>query len=118
MIKEVTTIAVTAAATVTGGNPDSEILFCMCVTSASCHHKRTMGDRRQPRTSQCEISSIPPENLLFAVPKKGRLYDKCMKMLEGVGLEHRRPERLDFANCINMPVRSKVQRQTSTKARK
>jgi hypothetical protein len=65
-----------------------------------------MGDRR----SLCEMSSIPPENLLLAVPKKGRLYDKCMKLLEGVGLEHKRPERLDFANCINMPVRAKMRR--------
>mmetsp|Transcript_3137 Transcript_3137/g.6875 ORF Transcript_3137/g.6875 Transcript_3137/m.6875 type:complete len:308 (-) Transcript_3137:73-996(-) len=63
-----------------------------------------MGERRQPRPSLCEMSSIPPENLLLAVPKKGRLYDKCMKLLEGVGLEHKRPERLDFANCINMPI--------------
>lgn len=33
---------------------------------------------------------IPPEHAIFAVPKKGRLYDRCMKLLEGAGLHHRR----------------------------
>lgn len=33
---------------------------------------------------------IPPENVVFGVPKKGRLYDRCMKLLAGAGLDHRR----------------------------
>lgn len=33
---------------------------------------------------------IPEGNSLFAVPKKGRLYEKCMKLLAGAGLDHRR----------------------------
>jgi hypothetical protein len=60
-----------------------------------------------PRVSIGEISSIPPDNLLFGIPKKGRLNEKCMKLLEGVGLEHKRPERLDVAHCTNMPVRTR-----------
>jgi hypothetical protein len=43
-------------------------------------------------------------NTLFAIPKKGRLYEKCMKLLEGAGLDHNRPQRLDVAHCINLPV--------------
>ena len=27
---------------------------------------------------------------ILAVPKKGRLHEKCMKLLEGIGLEHTR----------------------------
>ncbi|CAM9851954.1 unnamed protein product [Discosporangium mesarthrocarpum] len=47
---------------------------------------------------------IPIENAVFAVPKKGRLYDRCMKLLDGAGMDHRRPERVDIAQCTNLPV--------------
>jgi len=40
----------------------------------------------------------------MAVPKKGRLHDRCMKLLEGVGLEHYRPERVDVAQCNDFPL--------------
>ena len=43
-------------------------------------------------------------NILFAVPKKGRLYDKCLKLLDGAGLEYDRPHRLDVAHCTSLPV--------------
>ncbi len=35
-------------------------------------------------------SMIPPENVVMGVPKKGRLYDRCMKLLAGAGMDHRR----------------------------
>ena len=35
-------------------------------------------------------SMIPPENVVLGVPKKGRLYERCMKLIAGAGLEHRR----------------------------
>jgi hypothetical protein len=41
------------------------------------------------------MSTLPPFRL--AIPKKGRLYDKCSKVLEGAGLEYRREARLDVA---------------------
>ncbi len=44
-------------------------------------------------------------NLLFAIPKKGRLNEKCMQLLAGAGLDHKRPERVDVAHCNNIPVR-------------
>lgn len=40
----------------------------------------------------------------MAVPKKGRLHERCMKLLEGVGLEHHRPERVDVAQCNDFPL--------------
>ena len=43
-------------------------------------------------------------NILFAVPKKGRLYEKCLKLLEGAGLDYDRPHRLDVAHCTSLPV--------------
>ena len=36
------------------------------------------------------IPSIPAGNAIFAVPKKGRLYEQCMKLLDGAGLNHTR----------------------------
>jgi ATP phosphoribosyltransferase len=42
--------------------------------------------------------------LLFAIPKKGRLYDKCTKLLEDIGLKYRRKNRLDVAVCTNQNI--------------
>ena len=44
------------------------------------------------------------KNALLAIPKKGRLYERCMKLLEGAGLDHYRPNRLDVAHCTGLPV--------------
>ena len=35
-------------------------------------------------------SMIPSDNVVMGVPKKGRLYDRCMKLLAGAGMDHRR----------------------------
>lgn len=43
-------------------------------------------------------------NILLAVPKKGRLYERVLKILEGAGLDHIRAPRLDIATCIREPV--------------
>lgn len=44
------------------------------------------------------------ERLLFAVPKKGRLHDKILKLLMGAGLNYHRPNRVDIALCSGLPV--------------
>ena len=36
--------------------------------------------------SVCAVENVN-QNALFAIPKKGRLYDKCIKLLSGAGLE-------------------------------
>ncbi|DBA02021.1 TPA: hypothetical protein N0F65_000268 [Lagenidium giganteum] len=43
-------------------------------------------------------------NLLFAVPKKGRLHEKILKLLDGAGLDYYRPNRVDIAMCSSLPV--------------
>lgn len=43
-------------------------------------------------------------NALFAIPKKGRLYDQVVKLLMGAGLDYHRPARLDVAHCTNLPI--------------
>lgn len=45
-----------------------------------------------------------PDRLLFAVPKKGRLYEKCTDMLKGADIQFRRSNRLDIALCLNLPI--------------
>jgi ATP phosphoribosyltransferase len=49
-------------------------------------------------------NSSPPENLKFGIPKKGRLYNKVVELLQGAGIEFRRQERLDVALCIGLPI--------------
>jgi len=48
--------------------------------------------------------SDPPGNCRFAIPKKGRLYEKVVAMLKGAGIEFRREARLDVALCIDVPI--------------
>lgn len=43
-------------------------------------------------------SLIPADNVLMGVPKKGRLYDRCMKLLAGAGMDHRRVSVLTFVS--------------------
>ncbi|KAH6912716.1 ATP phosphoribosyltransferase [Coprinopsis sp. MPI-PUGE-AT-0042] len=39
--------------------------------------------------------------LLFAIPKKGRLYEKCLSLLSGADIQFRRHNRLDVALVLN-----------------
>lgn len=43
-------------------------------------------------------------NMLLAVPKKGRLNEQCMKLLDGAGIDFYRPNRLDVAECTSLPI--------------
>jgi len=42
--------------------------------------------------------------LLFAIPKKGRLHEKCMELLAGADIQFRRHNRLDVALAMNHPL--------------
>ncbi|CAN6609233.1 ATP phosphoribosyltransferase [Trichomonascus vanleenenianus] len=44
------------------------------------------------------------DKLLFAVPKKGRLYQKAIQLLEGADIQFHRSNRLDIAISTNLPV--------------
>lgn len=44
------------------------------------------------------------DKLLFAVPKKGRLYEKALQLLQGADVQFHRSSRLDIAISTNMPV--------------
>ncbi|KAK9388036.1 hypothetical protein V1515DRAFT_568673 [Lipomyces mesembrius] len=44
------------------------------------------------------------DRLLFAVPKKGRLYQQCLELLKGADIHFNRSNRLDIALCTNMPI--------------
>jgi len=49
-------------------------------------------------------NSSPDGNCRFAIPKKGRLFEKVVAMLKGAGIEFRREPRLDVALCIGLPI--------------
>jgi len=49
------------------------------------------------------IESIK-DRLLFAIPKKGRLYDKCLELLIGADIQFTRSQRLDIALVRNHPI--------------
>ncbi|CEH18024.1 atp phosphoribosyltransferase [Ceraceosorus bombacis] len=42
--------------------------------------------------------------LLFAIPKKGRLYEKCLELLSGADIQFKRAHRLDVALVQNHPM--------------
>ncbi|KAJ1832966.1 ATP phosphoribosyltransferase (ATP-PRTase) (ATP-PRT) [Coemansia sp. RSA 2706] len=44
------------------------------------------------------------DRMLFAVPKKGRLYDQCLSLLNNIGIEFNRKPRLDIALVSNLPI--------------
>merc|ERR1711924_503065 len=43
-------------------------------------------------------------HILFAVPKKGRLHQKIVDLLKGAGFDYVRPDRLDVAECLDIPM--------------
>eukprot|EP01036_Dinobryon_divergens_P027609 gene27611-36411_t len=65
-------------------------LLCICIFTAS--------------KSIFELKNDIQSNALFAIPKKGRLYELCIKLLSGAGLEYHRPARLDVAKCTSLPI--------------
>ncbi|CEG76295.1 Putative ATP phosphoribosyltransferase [Rhizopus microsporus] len=42
--------------------------------------------------------------LLFAIPKKGRLYEQCLQLLHGSDIHFNRRLRQDIALCTNLPI--------------
>ncbi len=50
------------------------------------------------------MSTSPPENCKFAIPKKGRLHEKILDLLKGSGIAFRREPRLDVALCVDLPL--------------
>lgn len=50
------------------------------------------------------VNSSSNGNCRFAIPKKGRLYDKVTEMLSGAGIQFRREPRLDVALCVDLPM--------------
>jgi ATP phosphoribosyltransferase len=49
-------------------------------------------------------ANAPSGNCKFAIPKKGRLYEKAAALLKGSGFDYHREERLDIALCAGLPI--------------
>ncbi|KAJ3366695.1 ATP phosphoribosyltransferase (ATP-PRTase) (ATP-PRT) [Allomyces javanicus] len=54
----------------------------------------TLNEAKDPQASR----------LLFAIPKKGRLYEHCQKLLAGADIQYHRKNRLDIALSTNQHV--------------
>lgn len=52
----------------------------------------------------CTPLTIDPSHLLLAIPKKGRLHDRSIQLLNEIGLQFKRPNRSDIAHCTAAPV--------------
>ncbi|KAH9014536.1 ATP phosphoribosyltransferase [Lactarius pseudohatsudake] len=50
------------------------------------------------------LASTLNGRLLFAIPKKGRLHEKCLTLLAGADIQFRRPNRLDVCLVQNHPI--------------
>ena len=57
---------------------------------------------QSPTGSRNDLSVNESKNCLLAIPKKGRLYKKCVEILHGIGLEFQRPNRL-VRRCSSQP---------------
>lgn len=80
---------------------------CALASGIACTPVYTIGyDKRQNTPAECVLQNEPPttKNLLFAVPKKGRLHESIVRMLKGSGFDYSRPERLDIAHCKDLPI--------------
>lgn len=53
--------------------------------------------------NECKTTD-PPRNCRFAIPRKGRMYNKCVEILKGAGIEFNRDPQLDIASCIGLPI--------------
>jgi len=51
-----------------------------------------------------ESNTSPSGNCRFAVPKKGRTYEKVLEMLKGADIQFHRAHRLDVATCTDLPI--------------
>ena len=78
----------------------SNILMWPCL----CGRTIAMSKTTTTRNTNGLTTTIPEGNLLFAVPKKGRLYERVLELLKGCGISFRRKARLDIANSTNMPI--------------
>ena len=52
--------------------------------------------------SSAQDEDIEAEHVLFAIPKKGRLHEKCVQLLNGAGLEYNRVASFFFSYIINI----------------
>lgn len=48
--------------------------------------------------------AIDPSHLVLAIPKKGRLYEQSIKLLNEIGLQYKRSSRSDIAHCTAAPI--------------
>lgn len=64
---------------------------------------RRLGSRMGPTDSFTDANTLDGR-LLFAIPKKGRLHERCLALLAGADIQFHRPNRLDVCLVQNHPI--------------
>lgn len=70
---------------------------------SSAHHTSTSTAPQRPLPISSLFDNLD-DRLLFAIPKKGRLHEPVLKLLEGADVHFVRKNRLDIALSTNLPV--------------
>lgn len=65
----------------------------------------SLGPASSPSHSFLPLPRAEDNTILLALPKKGRLHTDVMKLLQGAGLDVKKPERLDVYMCKELPVK-------------
>jgi hypothetical protein len=68
-------------------------------------HSRAIADAPLPLSRISSLLDDFSTRLLFAIPKKGRLFTKCDAILKGAALDYTRMSRLDIALCDTVPIK-------------
>ena len=75
--------------------PKTALITILLLFESGQQQQLNMGDR---------VKTAPTGNCKFAIPKKGRLYEKVEELLKGSGIDYHRAERLDVALCVGLPI--------------
>ncbi|KAJ8599565.1 hypothetical protein CTAYLR_004652 [Chrysophaeum taylorii] len=74
------------------------------VSAAWCHSTEDESVVLPQRWRHSHPTNGERPHLLFGVPKKGRMHERVVGLLQGAGIEYRRAERVDIARCKNLPL--------------
>lgn len=84
--------------------PTSESLACflsfLCLRRSNFRLTSQIMQMERP----CTPLTIDSSNLLLAIPKKGRLHERSVELLNEIGLQFKRTNRSDIAHCVAAPV--------------
>lgn len=86
-----------------GGSNNTPSLSSMSATATTGNDRGAKSSFGAESTMSLLVDSLQ-DRLLFAIPKKGRLYEKTVELLAGADIKYNRAHRLDVALVQNHPI--------------